>query len=54
VSIRIWEMKDSGISRNARADFRSASRVGLWDLGQNGRNLRELVSAIDRKLIADH
>ena len=54
VSIRIWEMKDSGISRNARADFRSASRVGLWDLGQNGRNLRELVSTIDRKLIADH
>lgn len=54
VSIRIWEMKDSGISRNARADFRSASRVGLWDLGQNGRNLRELVSAIDQKLIADH
>lgn len=54
VSIRIWEMKDSGISRNARADFRSASRAGLWDLGQNGRNLRELVSAIDRKLIADH
>lgn len=42
VSIRIWEMRDSGISRNTRADFVSASRVGLWDLGQNGRNLREL------------
>jgi uncharacterized protein (DUF1499 family) len=54
VSIRIWEMRASGISRNTRADFSSASRVGLWDLGQNGRNLRELVSAIDRKLIADH
>ena len=54
VSIRIWEMRDSGISRNARDDFSSASRVGLWDFGQNGRNLKELVSAIDRKLIAEH
>ena len=54
VSLRIWEMSDSGVSWNARADFRSTSRVGLWDLGQNGRNLRELVAAIDRKLIADH
>ncbi len=39
---------------NTRAGLRSASRVGLWDLGQNVRNLRELVSAIDQKLIADH
>ena len=54
VSIQIWKMRDSETSLNTRAGFKSASRVGLWDLGQNGRNLRELVSAIDRKLIADH
>ena len=29
---------------------RSRSRVGKWDLGQNARNLRELLEAVDARL----
>lgn len=35
-----------------RAELESASRVGTWDLGQNGRNLREIIEAVDRELTA--
>ena len=35
-----------------QAVFVSESRVGVWDLGQNGRNLKELLAAIDDELIA--
>lgn len=40
----------AGAHTNTRAELRSASRVGLWDLGQNGRNLDELIAEIYRKL----
>ena len=33
-----------------RAEFESASRVGVWDLGQNKRNLRKLLGAVDQEL----
>ncbi len=40
----------AGAHTNTQAEFRSASRVGLWDLGQNRRNLDELMAEIYRKL----
>jgi uncharacterized protein (DUF1499 family) len=42
-----------GAHTNTHAAFRSASRVALWDLGQNSRSLRKLLEAIDRELRAD-
>ena len=42
----------AGAHTNTRAEFRSASRIGLWDLGQNRRNLDELLAGIYRKLTA--
>jgi uncharacterized protein (DUF1499 family) len=36
-----------------QADFRSASRVGMWDFGKNGRNLRKLLGVIYRELNTD-
>jgi len=33
-----------------RVSVRSKSRVGAWDFGQNARNIRELLSALDREL----
>lgn len=40
----------AGAHTNTRADFRSASRAGLLELGQNKRNLDELIAEIYRKL----
>ena len=40
----------AGAHTNTRAEFRSASRVGLWELGQNRRNLDQLIAEIYRKL----
>ena len=40
----------AGAHTNTRAEYRSASRVGLWELGQNRRNLDELIAEIYRKL----
>ena len=40
----------SGANTNTRAEFTSASRTGIWNLGQNRRNLGELLAAIDQKL----
>jgi uncharacterized protein (DUF1499 family) len=34
----------------SRVELESESRVGAWDLGQNRRNLRELIRHLDRKL----
>lgn len=54
---RIFGFEDDVTARltaqtfGVRVEFESASRVGTWDLGQNGRNLRELTRAIDRGLI---
>jgi uncharacterized protein (DUF1499 family) len=36
--------------RGSRISARSRSRVGPWDLGQNARNLRELLAELDRRL----
>ena len=45
----------AGAHTNTRADFLSTSRFVLaWNLGQNTRNLKELLAAIDHKLMADH
>jgi uncharacterized protein (DUF1499 family) len=43
-----------GAHTNTRADFRSASRIAMWGLGQNRRNLEELLAAIDRELAASY
>ena len=40
----------AGAHTNTRAEFQSASRVGLWELGQNRWNLDELIAEIYRKL----
>jgi hypothetical protein len=42
-----------GAHTNTRAEFWSFSRVAVWDLGQNRRNLEELLAAIDEKLPTD-
>ncbi len=41
----------SGAHTNTQAEFRSASRIAMWDLGQNRRNLDELLAAIDQELM---
>jgi uncharacterized protein (DUF1499 family) len=33
-----------------RVSVRSRSRIGKWDFGQNARNIRELLAALDREL----
>ena|SRR5215210_2284262 len=40
----------AGAHTNTQAEFRSASRIGLLELGQNKRNLDELMAEIYRKL----
>ena len=35
---------------HSRVELHSASRIGLSDLGQNPRNLRELVGALENEL----
>ena len=40
----------AGAHTNTRAEFRSTSRVGLLELGQNRRTLDELIVRIYRKL----
>lgn len=42
--------KQTGAHTNTRAAFRSVSRKGVYDMGQNKRNLRELIEAMDREL----
>ena len=42
----------AGAHTNTLAEFRSASRVGLPELGQNRRNLDELIAEIHRRLTA--
>lgn len=49
VTIRLTQIQ-SGANTNTRAEFTSASRKGVWDLGQNRRNLNELLDAVDRNL----
>ncbi|MCA1729854.1 MAG: DUF1499 domain-containing protein, partial [Actinobacteria bacterium] len=42
----------TGANINTRARFISTSRKSVWDLGQNRRNLEELLAAIDQELIS--
>jgi uncharacterized protein (DUF1499 family) len=49
VSVSLDE-KRTGAHTNTHAAFRSVSRIGVHDLGQNKRNLRELLDAMDREL----
>lgn len=46
VTVRI-ESHENG----SRVEFESASRVGKSDLGQNSRNLKELIAALNRELL---
>lgn len=52
VTVRLTPV-ESGARTNTHARFESASRAGLWDLGQNRRNLNELLRAIDRNLMPE-
>ncbi len=55
VRVRLTPRSDDalgGAPYGARAEFESASRIGLWDFGQNKRNLRELLGAVDQELAA--
>ena len=36
--------------KGSRVSIRSRSRVGPWDLGQNARNIRQLLAELDRRL----
>lgn len=55
-STRLFRFKDDIAVRvfqeegGTRAEFESASRLGKGDLGQNPRNLQELLGALDREL----
>ncbi len=49
VSVRLTEKK-TGAHTNTHAAFRSVSRQGVYDFGQNKRNLRELLDAMDRQM----
>jgi uncharacterized protein (DUF1499 family) len=49
VTVRLTPSPAGGHT-NTRAEFMSASRMGLWELGQNRRNLDELIAEIYRKL----
>ena len=43
----------AGAHTNTHVVFHSASRISVWDLGQNARNLTELLAAIDQRLVAE-
>lgn len=45
VTVRI--RRETGLTR---VSVRSRSRVGKWDFGQNARNIRELLAALDGEL----
>lgn len=51
VTVRLAPL-ESGDHTNTHARFESASRIGGWDLGQNRRNLNELLRAVDESLIS--
>ena len=38
---------------HTRVSVRSHSRKGKWDFGQNARNIREFLAALDKQLAAD-
>lgn len=45
VNVRVWH--EGG---KTKVSVRSRSRVGAWDFGQNARNIRELLAALDGEL----
>jgi len=53
---RVFRLEDDVTVRIRRRDgattvsVRSQSRVGSWDFGQNARNVRELLAALDAEL----
>ena len=49
VTVRLAE-EQTGAHTNTHAFFRSASRKGAYDFGQNRRNLGELLDAVDGEL----
>ena len=53
VTVRLTPAGSSGANTNTWAELESAARVGRWDLGQNERNLKELLAAIERRLTAE-
>ena len=53
VTVRLTPAGSSGASTNTWAELESAARVGMRDLGQNERNLKELLAATERRLTAD-
>ena len=53
VTVCLTPAGSSGASTNTWAELESAARAGRWDLGQNERNLKELLAAIERRLTAN-
>ncbi len=51
--VRLTPAGSSGASPNTWAELESTGRVGMRDLGQNERNLKELLAATERRLTAD-
>ena len=55
---RLFRFRDDVMARvypdpdGARVELTSASRLGKGDLGQNPRNLKELLRAVDREMNA--
>jgi uncharacterized protein (DUF1499 family) len=56
---RVFRFEDDVTVRIAREggrtrlSIRSRSRVGKWDFGQNARNVREVLAALDERLRPD-
>lgn len=49
VSVRLTERK-TGAHTNTHVALKSVSRLGVYDFGQNRRNLKELLDAVDEGL----
>jgi uncharacterized protein (DUF1499 family) len=54
VTARLTAVGASGASMNTWAEFESVARVGVWNPGQNRRNVKELLAAIERQLRAEN
>src|SRR5215210_204312 len=54
VTARLTPVGSSGASMNTYTEFESVARLGVWDPGQNKRNLKELLAAIELQLRAQN
>ncbi len=54
VAVRLTPASSSGASTNTWAEFEIVAHIGAWALGQNRRNLQELLAAIERQLRAEN